>query len=39
MSQKDYSTKKCENKHLKEKDRYPIEALVQRNPSAAANYS
>ena len=39
MSQKDDSTKKCEKKHLKETDRYQIEALVQRNPSAAANYS
>ena len=29
MSQQEYSTKSCEKKHLKEKERYQIEALVK----------
>ena len=29
MSQQEYSTKSCEKKHLKEKERYQIEALVR----------
>ena len=34
MSQKNYSTKTGEKKHLKEKDRYQIEALVKAKKQA-----
>ena len=34
MSQQEYSTKSGEKKHLKEKDRYQIEALVKAKKQA-----